>query len=204
MLADMRGRWVKASYVEDKSITAPLAARIFDNRLWRPDRPLRIMMIGTDFEVRVWETLLGIPMGKCSTYSTSPARSAGRRRRARRRRGRQEPDVVRRAVPSRARPLRRHHGLSLGADSQARDAGLGSGPIRCRKPRRELRSVPLPLVGRGGGPSRVARLERSESRDCLPVARPGFRCTQAGLRCYVLNLLPEKRRVAEAAAGHMA
>jgi AraC family transcriptional regulator, regulatory protein of adaptative response / methylated-DNA-[protein]-cysteine methyltransferase len=69
MLADMGGRWVKASYVEDKSITTPLAARIFDNRLWRPDRPLRIVMIGTDFEVRVWETLLGIPMGKCSTYS---------------------------------------------------------------------------------------------------------------------------------------
>src|SRR5436190_20734871 len=59
MLADMRGRWVKASYVEDKSITAPLAARIFDAKLWRPDRPLRIIMIGTDFEVRVWETLLG-------------------------------------------------------------------------------------------------------------------------------------------------
>src|SRR5919205_852516 len=35
MLADMRGRWVKAQYVEDKSITAPLASRIFDNRLWR-------------------------------------------------------------------------------------------------------------------------------------------------------------------------
>src|SRR5258705_177236 len=69
MLADMRGRWVKANYVEDKSITAPIAMRIFDNRLWRPDRPLRIIMIGTDFEVRVWETLLGIPMGKCATYS---------------------------------------------------------------------------------------------------------------------------------------
>ena len=69
MLADMTRRWVKAAYVEDTSITAPLAARIFDNRLWRPDRPLRIVMIGTDFEVRVWETLLGIPMGKCSTYS---------------------------------------------------------------------------------------------------------------------------------------
>jgi AraC family transcriptional regulator of adaptative response/methylated-DNA-[protein]-cysteine methyltransferase len=54
---------------EEKAITAPLAARIFDNRLWRPDRPLRVVMIGTDFEVRVWETLLGIPMGKCSTYS---------------------------------------------------------------------------------------------------------------------------------------
>src|SRR5213078_3327057 len=62
MLADMRSRWAKASYTEDKSITAPLAARIFDPKLWRPDRPLRIIMIGTDFEVRVWETLLGIPM----------------------------------------------------------------------------------------------------------------------------------------------
>src|SRR5207244_5386163 len=69
MLADMRGRWVKANYIEDKSITAPLAARIFDAKLWRPDRPLRIVMIGTDFEVRVWETLLGIPMGKAATYS---------------------------------------------------------------------------------------------------------------------------------------
>src|SRR5437588_219049 len=69
MLADMGGRWTKASYVEDKSITAPLAARIFDPKLWRPDRPLRIIMIGTDFEVRVWETLLGIPMGKAATYS---------------------------------------------------------------------------------------------------------------------------------------
>jgi AraC family transcriptional regulator of adaptative response/methylated-DNA-[protein]-cysteine methyltransferase len=69
MLADMRGRWVKAEYVEDRSVTAPVMARVFDQKLWRPDRPLRIVMIGTDFEVRVWETLLGIPMGKCSTYS---------------------------------------------------------------------------------------------------------------------------------------
>ena len=69
MLADMMRRWVKASFVEDKERTAPLAARIFDSRLWRPDRPLRVIMIGTDFEVRVWETLLGIPMGKATTYS---------------------------------------------------------------------------------------------------------------------------------------
>src|SRR6476661_4679838 len=33
-LADMTRRWVKAAYVEDKSITGPLAARIFDPRLW--------------------------------------------------------------------------------------------------------------------------------------------------------------------------
>jgi len=69
MLDDMTRRWPKAAYAENSAQTAQLAARVFNPDLWRPDRPLRIVMIGTDFEVRVWETLLGIPMGKCSTYS---------------------------------------------------------------------------------------------------------------------------------------
>lgn len=68
-LADMQRRWPRATYVEDPAGTAPIARRIFDSSLWRPDQPLRIVMIGTDFEVRVWETLLSIPMGRASTYS---------------------------------------------------------------------------------------------------------------------------------------
>jgi AraC family transcriptional regulator of adaptative response/methylated-DNA-[protein]-cysteine methyltransferase len=68
-LADMQRRWPRARFVEDKGATAPLAARAFDSRLWRPDAPLRIVMIGTDFEVRVWETLLAVPMGRATTYS---------------------------------------------------------------------------------------------------------------------------------------
>jgi AraC family transcriptional regulator of adaptative response/methylated-DNA-[protein]-cysteine methyltransferase len=68
-LADMRRRWPKASIVEDSARTAPLCARIFDKKLWRQDRPLRVVLIGTDFEVRVWETLLRIPMGRATTYS---------------------------------------------------------------------------------------------------------------------------------------
>lgn len=68
-LADMQRRWPKASYVEDAAATAPLAARIFDPTLWRPDRPLNVVLIGTDFEVRVWRTLLRIPMGRATTYS---------------------------------------------------------------------------------------------------------------------------------------
>ena len=68
-LADMRRRWPKAKYAEDSARTAPLAARIFDKRLWRADRPLRVVLIGTDFEVRVWERLLRIPMGRATTYS---------------------------------------------------------------------------------------------------------------------------------------
>ena len=68
-LADMRSRWPKATIVEDAARTAPIARRIFDTKLWRADRPLRVVLIGTDFEVRVWETLLKIPMGRAITYS---------------------------------------------------------------------------------------------------------------------------------------
>jgi AraC family transcriptional regulator of adaptative response/methylated-DNA-[protein]-cysteine methyltransferase len=68
-LRDMRSRWPKARYVEDFTATAATARRIFDSTLWRPEQPLRVVLIGTDFEVRVWEKLLTIPMGKLDTYS---------------------------------------------------------------------------------------------------------------------------------------
>jgi AraC family transcriptional regulator of adaptative response/methylated-DNA-[protein]-cysteine methyltransferase len=68
-LADMQGRWPKATYVQDPARTGSVARRIFDQKLWRPDQPLRIVLIGTDFEVRVWETLLRVPMGCATTYS---------------------------------------------------------------------------------------------------------------------------------------
>ena len=33
------------------------------------EQPLRVVLIGTDCEVRVWEALMQIPMGKLATYS---------------------------------------------------------------------------------------------------------------------------------------
>jgi AraC family transcriptional regulator, regulatory protein of adaptative response / methylated-DNA-[protein]-cysteine methyltransferase len=68
-LADMKSRWPNASYREDSARTAPFAGRIFNTDLWHADTPLRVVLIGTDFEIRVWETLLRIPVGKASTYS---------------------------------------------------------------------------------------------------------------------------------------
>lgn len=68
-LADMQKRWPLATYIESFAETAPLAKRIFDSSQWREDQPLRVVLIGTDFEVRVWETLLRIPMGRATTYS---------------------------------------------------------------------------------------------------------------------------------------
>ena len=78
----MKGRWPNATYVEDHDGTAALAQRIFDTRLWRPDQPLRVVLIGTDFEVRVWETLLKIPMGRAMSYSDIASKIKARRPRA--------------------------------------------------------------------------------------------------------------------------
>src|SRR5450756_1603757 len=46
-LNDMRARWPKARYVEDLAATASIARRIFDSTLWRPEQPLRVVLIGT-------------------------------------------------------------------------------------------------------------------------------------------------------------
>ncbi len=66
---DMKGRWPNARFEPDTAATAPLAARIFDEARWRPDDPLRIVLIGTDFQVRVWEGLLRVPFGTATTYA---------------------------------------------------------------------------------------------------------------------------------------
>jgi AraC family transcriptional regulator, regulatory protein of adaptative response / methylated-DNA-[protein]-cysteine methyltransferase len=68
-LADMKRRWPKAHYVENAARTTPIAHRVFDSRQWRQEQPLRVVLIGTDWEVRVWEALMQIPMGRLTTYS---------------------------------------------------------------------------------------------------------------------------------------
>ena len=74
VLADMQGRWPNAAYVHDPHLAAALARRIFDPARWRADQPLRIVLIGTDFELRVWETLLRVPLGRVTTYSDLAAK----------------------------------------------------------------------------------------------------------------------------------
>ena len=67
-LADMTTRWPKATFVEAPEHTEQHATRVFDPGEWSAERPVRLVLIGTDFEIRVWETLLRIPMGRAVTY----------------------------------------------------------------------------------------------------------------------------------------
>ena len=68
-LRDMTVRWPGATYVQDIEATRAYAGRIFDPTRWNPSEPLRVVMIGTDFQIRVWEQLLEIPIGRLCTYS---------------------------------------------------------------------------------------------------------------------------------------
>ena len=77
---DMTSRWPNAQYTEDSARTAPIVARIFGNI--KDNQPIRITMIGSDFEISVWETLLKIPMGKAVAYGDIAA-SIGRPKAAR-------------------------------------------------------------------------------------------------------------------------
>lgn len=76
-LRDMTARWPGARHLPDQEATAPYAARIFERSEWSADRPLRIVLIGSDFQLRVWEALLDIPAGRAATYSDI-ARAIGR------------------------------------------------------------------------------------------------------------------------------
>ena len=68
-LDDMRRRWPKAVFRLDAASTARYGSRIFEPDQWRRGEPLRVVLIGTDFEVRVWEALLDIPVGAATTYA---------------------------------------------------------------------------------------------------------------------------------------
>jgi AraC family transcriptional regulator of adaptative response/methylated-DNA-[protein]-cysteine methyltransferase len=74
---DLRNRWPNANYTRNDARIAPVASRVFDPARWDPTQPVRVVLIGTDFEVSVWETLLKIPVGKATTYS-EVARKIGR------------------------------------------------------------------------------------------------------------------------------
>ena len=68
-LSDMTRRWPDAIYGRDDEAVRPYAERIFDPEKWLSNEPLRVVLIGTDFQIRVWEQLLEIPLGKLCTYS---------------------------------------------------------------------------------------------------------------------------------------
>ena len=130
-LADMMRRWPKADYVADEAATAPLASRIFDPRAMAAGdaAPHRLHRHGFR-DPRMGDAPEGALRLRHDLFRRRPPDRQPERGARRRRGGRQEPDLLRRPVSSRARALGRAHRLPLGPDAQARHSRLGSGGSR--------------------------------------------------------------------------
>lgn len=76
---DMVRRWPAAKYTRAPERTAPYVERIFSPGQWRESDPLKVVLIGTDFEVRVWDALLRLPPRQCITYSDLAAHVCSKR-----------------------------------------------------------------------------------------------------------------------------
>jgi AraC family transcriptional regulator of adaptative response/methylated-DNA-[protein]-cysteine methyltransferase len=67
-IAEFTAAWKNARIVEDGERTRLLIARIYDPALWNRSSPLPVLVKGTNFQIKVWEALLKIPVGTVVTY----------------------------------------------------------------------------------------------------------------------------------------
>jgi AraC family transcriptional regulator of adaptative response/methylated-DNA-[protein]-cysteine methyltransferase len=65
-LARLRHDWGRSRLVEDRRHTGRTAAGIFGRTT--PDKPLPLVLKGTNFQIKVWEALLRVPEGALLTY----------------------------------------------------------------------------------------------------------------------------------------
>jgi len=71
MLADMTSRWPRASFVENTKHAEEIAQTIFEHD---GKTEIGLHLLGTPFQIKVWEALLKIPEGKMTTYGTLATR----------------------------------------------------------------------------------------------------------------------------------
>ena len=64
---ELVNNWKQARMIEDSSATAPFVEPIFDLGMG-DNHSIHLYLRGTNFQIKVWEALLRIPIGKVSTY----------------------------------------------------------------------------------------------------------------------------------------
>lgn len=68
-LETLKNQFPKAEYKQMLDLEQQNALFIFSHD-WRKLNQIKLHLKGTDFQIKVWETLLKIPMGQLSTYGT--------------------------------------------------------------------------------------------------------------------------------------
>ena len=74
ILRDFKSRWPEAHWEANPKVTHPYIRRIFGTEKGNGSRPITLVLRGTNFQVKVWEALLKIPMGSVVPYEDLAAR----------------------------------------------------------------------------------------------------------------------------------
>lgn len=67
-LANLCARWENATLTENPDVTRSIVERIFNPLTRQRSIPLHLLLNGTNFQIKVWEALIRIPMGAVVSY----------------------------------------------------------------------------------------------------------------------------------------
>jgi AraC family transcriptional regulator of adaptative response/methylated-DNA-[protein]-cysteine methyltransferase len=67
-LASLKSKWENATLIENPDATRPVVKRIFKPLSGQSSTPLHLVLNGTNFQIKVWEALIRIPMGAVVSY----------------------------------------------------------------------------------------------------------------------------------------
>jgi AraC family transcriptional regulator of adaptative response/methylated-DNA-[protein]-cysteine methyltransferase len=73
VFADLKNKWTNARLVEDPEVTQPFVKQIFNPSEEKNSAPLHLILNGTNFQIKVWEALIRIPMGAVVSYESVAA-----------------------------------------------------------------------------------------------------------------------------------
>jgi len=69
----MKGHWHNSTFHQDQDLTSVFTEKIFDQNISGKGEKLHVFVKGTNFQLKVWEALLKIPMGEVTTYQSIAA-----------------------------------------------------------------------------------------------------------------------------------
>lgn len=67
-LTGLKSRWKNATLIENPDVTRSIVEQIFNPLTRRRTTPLHLLLNGTNFQIKVWEALIRIPMGAVVSY----------------------------------------------------------------------------------------------------------------------------------------
>lgn len=67
-LENMKEHWHNSVFHQDQNVTMEFAGKIFSRKEMKAPEKIHLFVKGTNFQIKVWEALLKLPLGNVTTY----------------------------------------------------------------------------------------------------------------------------------------